>query len=234
MKIRTDVNEVMYQKPARVGNSQGAKRGSPRETSSARIDSQLLQSISSRINSEKSLNEALSIAQASQTLLQKAMVVSSQLRNIASQAVVNGRVNSAELDVVLSDINAAFSDYNGGLTGPVRAFLDAGPEAPALPGIDNDIEAVRSIAVSLQEGRVPDMPYIDQTMQDISGKFERYTASIDQYTRLLRSDRAMREVFSSDVSGSQAMNSAIIVNNPETSLMAQGNLTHDGVQKVLS
>ena len=57
-----------------------------------------------RLRRERSLENALSIAQISQQLIQKVMTITQQLKQIANQAMTTGRVNTDELNRVVADI----------------------------------------------------------------------------------------------------------------------------------
>src|SRR5574340_802427 len=104
MKINTDVNEIIFRQaknnlispkqssiPASAGNY----------SSSPNISGETLSSM----DMERSLMEALSIAQMSQSILHKAMTVSTRLRNIVSQAFTTGKINTDELNRSISEID---------------------------------------------------------------------------------------------------------------------------------
>jgi len=62
-------------------------------------------------NNTRSLSEALSISQMSQSIVQKALVLASQLQGIATKSFATGRVNTAELADIVATANSTYENY---------------------------------------------------------------------------------------------------------------------------
>jgi hypothetical protein len=234
MKINSSVNETVYT-PVKNSRTAVARVGRDADQGGGpAYDPQIAQSIASRLSVEKSLGEALSIAQASQSLLQKAMIISSQLRSMATQAAVTGRVNASELGMALSDINSSLSSYNGGVVGPVSTPLSQGSDLPSLPGIENEIATVGSLARTMQGGQSVSAATFDGLMDSLAGKSADYEAFITAASQKLAN---LGESYSLQA-GAPVKNleplSNLLVNNPSLALSAQGNVSPQDVFRLLN
>ncbi|HOO71259.1 MAG TPA: hypothetical protein PK926_05815 [Spirochaetota bacterium] len=234
MKIRTDVNEVVYtpQKNVKSAVSSSAK-GSGRDVSVS-PDPQIIQSIASRINAERSLGEALSIAQASHSLLQKAMIISSQLRNMAVQAAATGKVNSSDLGIVLSDINSSLNSAGSGIVAPVNAYIQPVPELPQMPSIGPELNEIASTAEMFQNEQPPRIETIDTLIQSITNKsavYETYIRTVSEQMNNLGKDYAA--LILPGTKGNSNYRD-MILQNPVSSITAQGNIPSNDVYRILN
>jgi len=234
MKIRTDVSDAVYRQPKSLIQERGVEARTAAERSRPSIDPQLAQSITSRMNTERSLGEALSIAQASQSLLQKALIISSQLRNMAAQAVTTGKVNSSDLEIALSDINSSFSSYNNALVSPVSTYAIPKPGLPELPGIKPELEEVAATAMSMRNGAVPDrnkFQEIEKTIVQKSGIYDSFIAGASSGLRDLSASYG--EGLRSGFDGYRVPRD-LIAGNPRQAMAAQGNISPQDVYRIFN
>jgi hypothetical protein len=75
-------------------------------------------SLHSRLQRERRLGDALSIAQMSHSVIQKAMNVTSRLRSIASQAFSGGSINRADINQAVSQIDNLIGEYGESVSVP--------------------------------------------------------------------------------------------------------------------
>ena len=141
MKIRMDVHEYgsgrsIAQRPVRVMSAESNQGGV--DVPHVRGEVQ----IRTNLEQEKTLGEALAIVQMSQSLIQRALEISSRLRAIASRAITTGSIDSPELSRAISDASASFAVH--GESAPVAApspvETQPSTELKELIGITRDME----------------------------------------------------------------------------------------------
>ncbi len=118
MRITADVNSVIpgginVKQSAGVLNRKAGIKKQPVPASKS-----IQSSFVSRLQRERALGDALSIAQMSQSVIQKAMNVTSRLRSIASQAFGGSGVNTEDLNRVLSQIDNIIGEYGESVPTP--------------------------------------------------------------------------------------------------------------------
>lgn len=114
MKITTDVNSSGL-RPA--GNVLPRPSTDSRSTIS---DAKLAQDVIAKMQRDKSVIDALAIAQSSRDLVQKALNISARLMSLASEAMVTGHVNVDEVSSQISTINGSMGSYGESVAVPVQ------------------------------------------------------------------------------------------------------------------
>jgi hypothetical protein len=234
MKIRTDVSDQVYLKGYERAPQRAPSKVSESMRSDRLVDPQVLQSITSRLNKEKVLGDALTIAQMSQNVLQKAMIASLQLKSLAMQAVTSGKINTEELASTVSQINSSLGDYGTTIAPPVTTPIQQNPEVPKMPPIEQEIVAVKRIADDFQRGKIPEDGSIDQTIGNIKNKTDTYNylagVVADSMNRISREYATENSLNYRSLAGASA---EMIIQNPGASLATQGNIRH-GIVSMLS
>lgn len=105
---------------------------------------------------QRSVAEALTIAHTASSLINKALSISSQLQNIAQQAISTGNVDNAEVSRTISEINISMSQATGQ---PVFAVIPPAvgggnrePVRMEVPSARNELDTLGRIASTIDAG----------------------------------------------------------------------------------
>lgn len=223
MKVTPDVTSNPLRRASKETERIDSRKNSINSPQNRALSQSLEQSIGSRLNMEHSLADALTIAQVSASLVQKAMVVSSRLRNIAAEALASGRIDATALQETVSQIPEDLTRYGERYQSPPQVPVEPAPVAP--PPRDDLAEVmgrIRETAGSMEGGNIPEgitFDEIDRSLgtADRAVKMEvnSYEAEIFQATGV-----SLREV-SPPMPESVALS---IAGAPEKALAAQGNI----------
>ena len=223
MLIKTDFRSIFPFKPPTVRDAANfAALGHGRET--ARISTK---SINNRLSIDRSLSDALSIAQMSQNVIQRAMSISLRLKSIASDAIFSGRINTQALTETLSDIRSALGDYGEPVPNPVQPFAMRSVKIVEMPDISREIKSLRDITRNLQNGDFAQTGRIEAVSRSLNDKLKAFKASEEKITDVLQTTTAGYD------SGQQthipeltSRVRAVIEASPGLALTAQGNISH--------
>jgi hypothetical protein len=230
MIIKTDVRNISISKPPMARNaadvSQTVKNRQP--------DSTPLKDINNRLRIDRSLGDALSIAQMSQNIIQRAMAVSLRLKNIASTAIASGNVNTQALSEALSDIRSALSNFGEQVPNPVQLYTIPSAKNVEMPEIRGEMKSIRDITHNLENGNYAQAGRIESVYGALNDKLKAFRATEDKITALMKemtagyasNDRAHSGELASHVK-------AVIIANPEYALAAQGNINHDAAGRLM-
>jgi hypothetical protein len=167
MRITADMNSVIpgginVNQSVRVLNRNAKRRSAPVPTSQ-----NIQNSLVSRLQRERTLGDALSIAQMSHSVIQKAMNVTSRLRSLASQAFSGSSVNADDLNQVLSQIDNLIGEYGESVSIPaVTGGEGAGSRMEAV--IEN-LKSTRETAGSMDRGNNYNLEVINSQFRRLSG-----------------------------------------------------------------
>jgi len=154
MKVTPDVTSNQARRVSADGphNVKGAKNAvnSPQNRAA---NLELQQGISNRLSMDRSLADALSIAQVSASLVQKAIVVSSRLRNIAAEALASGRIDTAALEETVSQIPADLERFSDVMPGHPRVNMDAGTARTV--NVSDILAETAGVAENIRQGNIP-------------------------------------------------------------------------------
>ena len=235
MQIRTDVNQILNQRanvPAQKNQSPPTiRQDSPNRNST----NQLQGTITNNLQMERTMSEALTIAQSSQHVLQKAMVVSSRLKSIAAQAMTTGKVDTNELQVTLSDIQSTMQSVGEQIIAPPQNLATNVNEIPELPQIGNDINNVINAAQNTLGGTIPNEQEIntmDLQLQEHAVSLNDVINQLENNMNTLGNQYSRGENFNSPEITANTAN--MIGENPTNALAVQGNINRTNVQKIFA
>jgi len=125
---------------------------------------------------ERDLYEALSIALTARSLIQKAIEISSRLRNLSQEVIITGNRNPQEYQLALAEINNSLLKINNYYTSPVFHTSPVNPhqssnEEPliTIPDIQDELKTITTIASS--EGMTSnDIEELDRQIQNMRAK----------------------------------------------------------------
>gem|GEM_PF-3209823 len=218
MKVTPDVTSNQARRVSR-DRPQGVKAlrnstGSP-QNKAANIE--LQQGISSRLTMDRSLADAFSIAQVSSSIVHKAMLVSSRLRNIAAEAVASGRVDTAALQETVSLIPADLDRFGEAVQGPPQILPDSG-EAVDVTDV---MKEVAVMAENLGQGTIPDEEAFDR----LDGTLKARGIELAELSRGLESEiTPSGAVFRDYTPDLPRQTAEAVIGNPNQALIAQGNI----------
>jgi hypothetical protein len=230
MKIRIDASEIF----SLNSNIPGRKTGQPLSSKTApeavKSDAHI-RSVINRLSQEKSLRDALSITQMSQNLIHKAIMISSKLRGIASEAISTGRIDANEVSAIISDMNSSIKFFGESIAGPAQSV---GVIRSEINGLDKDLGAVRDGAVNLAGGYPPDEKALGITMGSLNERISVLNQReesikrdlIDLYSQESAEQAAPKNILKSVISGIEA--------RPSEAMSLQGNISPDNARRRLS
>lgn len=199
------------------------------------------QAVITQLSNQRNLSNALSIAQTAQSLVSRALSVSAQLRNIASQAIITGRSDPDELDQIISQITTSMSEVSRESSIPVpRPAVTLMPQngQQQAAGLSSPVEeyaALQQAATDMRAGTTAAPERFDAIENSLSRKAEqigRYIAAVEG---------PMRDVLGPLQAGSPSEASSLVketaasvIANPSAALTAQGNIRSDIAGNILS
>jgi len=238
MKVQPDINDII---PKGIKSGKPAVKPSANTSNSINskknrlMDQHLQQSILSRLNMERTLGDALSIAQVSRSLIQKAMEVSSRLRNIAASAMTTGNIDTDELDNAMADISSSMGRFGESVTAPVHTFKDADDRSFRIDSVDREMGVIKDLAGKMAEGNIPPMREFDLAESDLTEKNEALGLTIDRI-----SDSMVTVAGQYGNNSGNDIDAVVgglvkdIVSSPEAALLAQGNISHDAANFIFN
>lgn len=236
MKIRTDVPDLQsaVTKTNIVNNIPLQQRSGANNVSETVLKNQKFsQSLQSSLNMEKALNDALTIAQASQNVIQKAINLSAKLRSIAADAINSGKVDSIELNEALSSIKSDMKSYGEVVNAPVMNSTSAKEIQP--PDIKNEITYLKSHIDTINSNKNRNSSGLDEVIKTLQIKSDLGRAAIQSIHGKLNgiySDIQNRN--GTDPQSAVTALKKSITSEPQISIYAQGNINRDSSEKILS
>jgi len=193
--------------------------------------------VADRRTDERRVSEALSIAQMAQHVLQRAVEISSRLRNMAIDAMAARRVDYREIAVVSAELSAAMGEYaakfgSGTLPAVIAGMEDwkAGGE-----GLGLALREISSHAREAGEGRAVDLSRVDDLRRRIELGFSENERAVERLTRrgleMARDYLPVGEV--GDAGGIRMALTEAIGRDSRRALLAQGNIERDSAHLLL-
>lgn len=233
MKINSDFNGII---PQQVKTGTTTQKQAPVNPGTVTVTGNpgIAADTFSAMNMERSYMEALSIAQMSQSIIQKAMTISTRLRSIVSEAFTTGRINTDELKSSLTQIDSTIQEYGEKVVMPAAvnrnsaAIPHTAETAESLKQLKNtalelqnrgtvQADKLASIDKSLEEGK-------NRTMAAVKGFQESLNYHLGQYPA-----GGVREL---QKSGERIME--LIGTNPINAMKTQGNISHTKAVSLIS
>lgn len=218
MKIITDVNYSGIQK------SNIKSFHSSTELNNKTVTNSISQQNTSTHQREKAIVDALIIAQSSRELLQKAIIISSKLKSIASDTLLSGHVDIDELNNQISGIQDSIIHYGEKLEIPVTE-LDNSSNNNLNLSIKKDIDDLAHQANNIFTDKSVTLKDIDQITDHFKLYLKDYEKQIREYPFI--SDHS-NLINYSEINYHLLNNDTVdyIKKYPEKSLLIQGNVTH--------
>ncbi len=244
MKINADTTKMAVE--SRVIANPGAKRNNhavPASIPSDKPADTSLRWVSDRQPGERSMTEALSIAQMAQHVLQRAVEISSRLRNMAMDAMTSRRVDYAGIAGAGAELSAAMGEYAGkfGTTVLPVAALDPQPEVgdegmKALhAGVGAALKEMSEYAANMNATMIVDTARFDGLLTRLQDGFAATEKTIALLTR--RALDMAREYTPGGAEGEFAGVRTIVQESinrdSNAALTAQGNINRETVAALL-
>jgi hypothetical protein len=234
MKI-ADFNEIIPErkninlKTEPIDSNSDTRRYSARKT-----DSYSINALTTHIRNVRNLIDAISISLIAQSLIQKAITISSRLRNISQEALITGKIDTPEYDRSISDINASLRGIDNIYTSPIlRAYSDirTGDTKRVnvnskLPDIRNEIDFLINLTSKRGILEKNEIEKIDRTINSLKEVMEKI--DIPPFMEMRQISYKLTDYDNSmNARDSQKIIKKVgsqILNNPEMALAAQGNI----------
>ena len=230
MKIRTDLAEIIPQKNLNFTPPPKIRQGVPAREKKL-MNAERIQVNPGRLQQERTLADALAIAQISQSLIQKAIVVSGRLKNIASEALFAGKVDVNELSNVISDMNTAFMKE----TGAAISQTTFNPVTPPVPRIDEEVNALTKFAQNMKQGGEIRMQDIAAVLDSLNNKSAAAKNSVHEIKSSLGNVLSgYPKSVEADYGTLAGTTANAILSNTDQALAAQGNIRRDTAKIVMS
>jgi len=184
---------------------------------------------------ERAMGDALSIAQMSQDIIQRAMTISFQLRSIAASAMASGRVNQPELSQALSEMRSAFGRYGEGFTPPAQAASIRSAKIPEMPDFSAEMKSLRDISNDLRNGAYDRAAAIEGVIRGLGEKLTAFRTAGEAISSLMRESSAAgtaeKPVYPRELVTQIKEHLAA---NPAASLSAQGNINYTAANRLMA
>ena len=187
------------------------------------LDRHHIEAVISRVTADKSVIDALTTAQLSQDLINRAIEVGSRLRNAALQTVTES-TDPLEQFQVESNNASELAMQAEALQNLNR---DRSPASAEMPAVSVELTALSNTARAAAETGSIDPAAIDSITQSLVDRSD----AVNRYTEELGLPSANAAGFTREQA---AEISNIILSAPETALTAQGNLTNEQVNQTLT
>ncbi|MCP4761358.1 MAG: hypothetical protein GY870_06225 [archaeon] len=181
----------------------------------------------------RSLIDAMVISQMAQSLVHKAIQISSRLKNVAMEAITSGKTKGDELRIALSETRNSFNKMNESFIPAVTDFSTAySPEVQQgkritieLPQLKKEVDLLNEFENELSSGIKPDLNKIEI----ISNSLQEKTSSIDTTINQLgislgTENKDYNESFNTDYPDLVKKMKSQILEIPDNAFISQGNL----------
>ena len=183
---------------------------------------------------ERALGDALSIAQMSQNIIQRAMTISLRLKSIAASAMASGRVNTQELATTLSEMRSTLGRYGEQVAAPAQIAAASSVKIPDMPDISDEIRSLREISAGFQEGRFDRIAAIDGVIGRLGDKLAASVTAGDAIAGLMKGSGDAGPPEQPAQPGDLVTRvKEKIASNPGTALAAQGNINYTAADRLM-
>ncbi len=241
MKINTDMVKLVRE--SRIMVNSGVKRNHAAEAAAAVLDKPAdvaLRRVGDRQAGERRMTEALSIAQMAQHVLQRAVEISSRLRNMAIDAMVSRRIDYEGITGLSAELSAALAEYTGrfGMEALPTAALSPKPVrgSGAMKAADGEIRSafaeMSAVTEDIREGRAVDTSRLDGLQARLKDSFADTEKTVARLTRM--GLEMVREYGSGvgvdrEYAGMSTVVRESISSDSKAALIAQGNINRETV-----
>ncbi len=223
MRITADVNSVI---PNGINVKQSAGilgRNAKRRSQPVPASQNIQNSLVSRLQRERALGDALSIAQMSQAVIQKAMNVTSRLRSIASQAFSGGGVNSADLNQVVSQIDNLIGEYGESVSLP--AVTGRQGSGSGVTAVLENLKSTRETAGKMNPVNSTNLEAINNQLEKLSGLERSHTEEIEVLRKSMKEILAEYPAFNdADIAVLSRRTAGVISGSPGSAVKSHNSL----------
>ena len=223
MKITTDVNYAGMRPAASVSS----RIQVPSAVNTNIQNNQLTNDMTARLQRDRAMMDALTIAQSSRALVQKAMDISARMRTIAFQAMTTGSVNMQELGNEIASIQGTMQTYGEIVSVPVS---DSGNRNVPPPEFMDQVKNMKSAAEQLASGGNVNPDSFTRISSSLSAIAAQSDIKINNMAAYLGSSGKNLSAVHNGGTASEA--AELIVTNPEMSLTVQGNINPEVVKSL--
>jgi hypothetical protein len=225
MKITTDVNTAGFRPSANV---------QPRVNSGAenRIvpsDAVFTNDVIIKMQKERSMIDALTLAQTSRELVQKAINISSRLMSLASEAMRTGHVDMNELSSQISNIQGSMVNYGETFSVPVSST------APAVQDLNERMNGsfirLKDTVADMISGRSVPGGTIKAIAADLNQIASEFDSKIQGYSTMIGNVKPAVNAGLDYLELNKNI-AVSILKSPEQALISQGNINIDMAGKL--
>ncbi len=205
------------------------------------IQEKALQNVQN-LTKKKTHFDAIIITQIAQSFFQKAIVLSSRLGNIVSEALTSGKIKGDELTDALTGIRSSINEVQDGFASQSvyaaqnsAAIYQYTGIQPDIPEINTEFDALNEIANGISSGRMPDLKKIDRITDSLTNKASEVDNLFNQFARSLPfTVNGLNSAASAEKSAGLAQDTVSLINKyPQAALQSQGNINFESVKNLL-
>jgi hypothetical protein len=187
------------------------------------------------LSQKRTFVDAIIITQIAQDFFQKALLISSKLKSLASEALTSGKIKEPELNDTLKDISSLNKIQDGfaaASTVQNNANLSHIGVITQVPQIKEDINSLNEFADDLSAGNV-NLKKIDRINENLTNKAFATDTSFNQLINKLSVPESV--VADSVVKYPELSQNTVnqIAKYPQAALKSQGNINYESVKHLL-
>ncbi len=232
MKINMNIDTAASGKTQNQTISAG-----PRNTGKTEFSHERSSAVLHNISQKKTFIDAVIIAQIAQDFFQKALLISSKLKNLASEALTTGKIKEPELNDTLTNISA-LNNIRDGFTAASAVQNNANTsrvgiiaQVPQLQ-MKEDVNSLKEFANDLSTGNI-DLKKIDSINENLTNKASAADNSFNQLIDKLSVPENL--IADSDVKYPELgqYTASQIAKYPENAIKSQGNINYEAVKNLI-
>jgi len=180
----------------------------------------------SRMQRERSFVDALTIAQTSRELIQKALNISAQLMSLVSNAMATGRINQDQVSNQMQSINSIIGNYGEIVSAPISSNTQPSVSTEQIR-VNENFTGLRDMTADIQSGKSVAPKDFEPITKNLNKIVSELDVKINNYLEGLRGTTKNNNF--------QELNrstSAMILNKPGYALATQGNINYEITKKL--
>ncbi len=187
----------------------------------------------------RNVSEALTIAHTAKTIINQALSISSQLQNIAQQAIATGGVDRSEVGRTVAEINTTMSQAAGRpVIAVIPPAMEGGNREPVrmeIPSARDELNAMGRLAGTIDTGGTLG----DGTLGEVRNSLSRKAAAVDDIIASVERSVPGAAAGAAIEGPAAAQRTAaslagMISANPGGAMSAQGNIRQENAAGLLS
>jgi hypothetical protein len=223
--------EGLLQTKGGIDSSSGIKQTLKRDGAAPTASMQNPVSTIQNVSNAKALIDAMVISQIAQNLINRAIEISSKLRDIARNAVASGKINNKELEIALSDTKSSFNKLQEPFSAPVISestanFTNISKEHNInieLPQLKKETALLKEFEAGLSNGKKPDNNDIEK-IDIILNNLQNGNQLIDKLYHQIEKSFEIIGGHNKNYVDIILNTSNRITNKPDIALISQGNI----------